>query len=94
MVTVDPERDTLDVMKNYLESFNQEFIGYRGEFEETVKLAQQLNVAFGKIPGSQPGTYTMDHNASLALVDSGGNYVGFIKSPQSSSNIQTILNSF
>ena len=94
MVTVDPERDTLDVMKNYLESFNQEFIGYRGEFEETVKLAQQLNVAFGKIPGSQPGTYTMDHNASLALVDSDGNYVGFIKSPQSSSNIQTILNSF
>ena len=38
MVTVDPERDTLDVMKNYLESFNQEFIGYRGEVEETVKL--------------------------------------------------------
>ena len=94
MVTVDPERDTLDVMKNYLESFNQEFIGYRGEFEETVNLAQQLNVAFGKIPGPQPGTYTMDHNASLALVDSDGNYVGFIKSPQSSSDIQTILNSF
>jgi protein SCO1/2 len=94
MVTVDPERDTLDVMKNYLGSFNQEFIGYRGEFEETVNLAQQLNVAFGKIPGSQPGTYTMDHNASLALVDSDGNYVGFIKSPQSSGNIQTILNSF
>ena len=94
MVTVDPERDTSDIMENYLESFNQEFIGYRGDFEETVKLAQQLNVAFGKIPGSQPGTYTMDHNASLALVDSDGNYVGFIKSPQSSSNIQTILNSF
>ena len=94
MVTVDPERDTLDVMKNYLESFNQEFIGYRGEFEETVNLAQQLNVAFGKIPGPQPGTYTMDHNASLALVDPDGNYVGFIKSPQSPSDIQTILNSF
>ena len=94
MVTVDPDRDSLEILKNYLRSFNEDFIGYRGEFEETVKLAQQLNVAFGKIPGSQPGTYTMDHNASLALVDSGGNYVGFIKSPQSSSNIQTILNSF
>ncbi|MFL2505376.1 MAG: SCO family protein [Candidatus Azotimanducaceae bacterium] len=94
MVTVDPDRDSLEILKNYLGSFNEDFIGYRGEFEETVKLAQQLNVAFGKIPGSQPGTYTMDHNASLALVDSGGNYVGFIKSPQSSSNIQTILNSF
>ena len=94
MVTVDPDRDSLEILRNYLRSFNEDFIGYRGEFEETVKLAQQLNVAFGKIPGSQPGTYTMDHNASLALVDSGGNYVGFIKSPQSSSNIQTILNSF
>jgi protein SCO1/2 len=94
MVTVDPDRDSLEVLKNYLGSFNEDFIGYRGEFDETVKLAQQLNVAFGKIPGSQPGTYTMDHNASLALVDSGGNYVGFIKSPQSSSNIKTILNSF
>jgi len=94
MVTVDPDRDSLEILKNYLGSFNEDFIGYRGEFDETVKLAQQLNVAFGKIPGSQPGTYTMDHNASLALVDSGGNYVGFIKSPQSSSNIKTILNSF
>ena len=94
MVTVDPDRDSLEILRNYLRSFNQDFIGYRGEFEETVKLAQQLNVAFGKIPGSQRGTYTMDHNASLALVDSDGNYVGFIKSPQSSSNIQTILNSF
>ena len=94
MVTVDPDRDSLEILRNYLRSFNEDFIGYRGEFDETVKLAQQLNVAFGKIPGSQPGTYTMDHNASLALVDSGGNYVGFIKSPQSSSNIQTILNSF
>jgi len=94
MVTVDPDRDSLEILKNYLGSFNEDFIGYRGEFDETVKLAQQLNVAFGKIPGSQPGTYTMDHNASLALVDSGGNYVGFIKSPQSSKNIQTILNSF
>ena len=94
LVTVDPDRDSLEILKNYLGSFNEDFIGYRGEFDETVRLAQQLNVAFGKIPGSQPGTYTMDHNASLALVDSGGNYVGFIKSPQSSSNIQTILNSF
>ena len=94
LVTVDPDRDSLEIMKNYLGSFNEDFIGYRGEFDETVRLAQQLNVAFGKIPGSQPGTYTMDHNASLALVDSNGNYVGFIKSPQSSSNIQTILNSF
>ena len=94
LVTVDPGRDSLEILKNYLGSFNEDFIGYRGEFDETVRLAQQLNVAFGKIPGSQPGTYTMDHNASLALVDSNGNYVGFIKSPQSSSNIQTILNSF
>jgi protein SCO1/2 len=94
LVTVDPDRDSLEILKNYLGSFNEDFIGYRGEFDETVRLAQQLNVAFGKIPGSQPGTYTMDHNASLALVDSNGNYVGFIKSPQSSSNIQTILNSF
>ena len=94
MVTVDPDRDSLEILRDYLGSFNEEFIGYRGEFDETVKLAQQLNIAFGKIPGSQPGTYTMDHNASLALVDSNANYVGFMKSPQSSTNIQTILNSF
>ena len=94
MVTVDPDRDSLEILRNYLRSFNEDFIGYRAGFQETVKLAQQLNVAFAKIPGSQRGTYTMDHNASLALVNSDGNYVGFIKSPQSSSNIQTILNSF
>ena len=93
MVTVDPERDSSERLAKYLSSFNSEFVGYRGSFRETVNLSQQLNIAFGKIPGNEPGTYTVDHSASLVLIDNLGRYMGFIKPPHSPSKIQRAINS-
>ena len=63
----------------------------RGSFEETVKLAQQVNVAFGKVPGPEPGSYLVDHTASLVLVDRKGRYAGFIKSPHSAQKIRRVI---
>ncbi len=91
MVTVDPERDTTEKLQNYVPAFNDAFIGYRGTFDETVSLAEQLNVAFGKIPGRQAGTYTMDHTASLVLIDPDARYAGFIKAPHSSQKIKQVI---
>ena len=91
MITVDHERDTPDKLNRYVPAFNASFRGFTGSFEQTVSLAEQMNVAFGKIPGPEPGTYTMDHTASIVLVDPEGRYAGFIKAPHRAGHIKKIL---
>jgi protein SCO1/2 len=91
MVSVDPDRDTPERLAQYVPAFNPNFIGYTGTFEETVKLAAQLNIAFGKVPGLVPGSYLVDHSTSLVLIDPDGRYAGFIKAPHNSSNIQRVI---
>jgi protein SCO1/2 len=93
MVTVDPERDTPEKLALYVPAFSPQFQGFTGSFDETVKLAEQLNIAFGKVPGDEPGTYTMDHSASLVLLDPQGQYAGFIKAPHNAQHISRIVNS-
>ncbi len=94
MVSVDPERDTPEKLSNYVPAFHPSFIGWTSSFDETVALAQQLNVAFGKVPGNEPGTYLVDHTASLVVMDPEGRYAGFIKAPHNTQNIQRIVRSF
>ena len=91
MVSVDPDRDTPERLAQYVPAFNSNFIGYTGTFEETVKLATQLNIAFGKVPGLVPGSYLIDHSASLVLIDPEGRYAGFIKAPHNASKIQRVI---
>lgn len=93
MVSVDPERDTPEALMRYVPSFNEAFIGYTGEFDDIVGLATNLNIAFGKVPGKEPGTYTVDHAASIVVVDPNGRYAGFIKSPHQAQNIRQIMTS-
>jgi protein SCO1/2 len=91
MVSVDPERDTVKALARYVPSFNPDFIGYTGSFDNIVGLATNLNIAFGKVPGKEPGSYTMDHAASIVVIDPEGRYVGFIKSPHQAGNIRQIM---
>ena len=81
MVSVDPERDTPSKLAAYVPAFNPDFAGYAGSFDETVKLATAVNIAFGKVPGPEPGSYLVDHSASLVVVNPRGQYAGFIKAP-------------
>lgn len=91
MVSVDPERDTPEKLQQYVPAFNPAFRGFTGSFDATVELAQQLNVAFGKVPGAMPGTYLVDHTASLVLINPEGQYAGFIKAPHSAQKIRKVI---
>ena len=93
LVSVDPERDTPELLKQYLVGFNPDFAGYTGEFDQIVNLATNVNVAFGKVPGPEPGTYLVDHSASIVVVSPEGKYVGFIKAPHQAGKIAAIVNS-
>ena len=93
MVSVDPERDTPARLGEYLKSFDPGFIGYTGTFDEVVNLATQLNIAFGKVPGSSPGTYEVNHSADIVVVNPKGKYAGFIRPSPQARNVAKIMSS-
>ena len=71
VVTVDPERDTPEVLRKYVPSFNPAFLGLYGTAEETAAAAKEFKVYFQKQP--QPGGgYTVDHSAGTFVLDREG----------------------
>ena len=71
-VTVDPERDTPEILKAYLANFGPDFIGLRGSLEQTAAVAQEFKVFYAKVPGKAPGSYSMDHSAASFVFDTHG----------------------
>ena len=71
-VTVDPERDTPELLKAYLDNFGADFIALRGTVDETKAVAKGFKVYFAKVPGKTEGSYTMDHTAGSYVFDTQG----------------------
>src|SRR3954452_12144803 len=71
-ITVDPERDTPEVLKAYVHNFGPDFIALRGTPEQTAAIAKDFKVFYRKVPGSTPGTYTLDHSAASYVYDPKG----------------------
>lgn len=71
-VTVDPERDTPEVLKAYVDNFGAGFVALRGSLEQTQEVARAFKVYFAKVPGQAAGSYTMDHTAGTYVFDAQG----------------------
>lgn len=71
-VTVDPERDTPELLKAYLQSFDPSFVALRGSEEQTKAVAKEFKVFYAKVPGKTEGSYTMDHTAASFIFDTQG----------------------
>src|ERR687889_2474475 len=74
-VTVDPERDTPELMKTYLSSFDPRIVGLTGTEEEIAAAARTYKIYYRKVP-TEGQDYTMDHSATLFLMDSKGEFYG------------------
>ena len=72
-VSIDPERDTPEILKSYLASFDPSFVALRGSAEQTQAAAKEFKVYFAKVPGKTEGSYTMDHSAGAFILDAKGN---------------------
>lgn len=84
LVTVDPARDTVSKLSEYVPYFNKDFIGLTGDFIEIKRLANQLNIAFAKVvsnPNEGGDDYSVDHSANIALINPYGHYHAFFKPP-------------
>ncbi|MEM8552501.1 MAG: SCO family protein [Pseudomonadota bacterium] len=76
-VSVDPERDTAELLGHYLGAFDERIIGLMGSEEELQQLGKQYSAFWKRVPLSNGG-YTVDHTASVYLMDAEGRYVDII----------------
>lgn len=69
-VTVDPERDTQEVLSRYVPSFNPSFLGLYGNAEQTARAAKEFKIFFQKQPSGS--SYSVDHSAGTYILDRQG----------------------
>jgi len=76
-VTVDPERDTPQILHDYLANVSSRIIGISGEPQAVHKMVESFNIAARKVAG-EDGDYTYDHTAAVLLLNKGGRLRGII----------------
>jgi protein SCO1/2 len=86
-ITLDPERDTAELLAQYMPSFDPSFLGLRGSLAETAATAAAFKVFYKKQPGSTPGTYSIDHSAGMYLYDLQGRLRLYVKHGESAKHI-------
>lgn len=69
-ISVDPERDTAALLRDYLRAFDPDFVGLRGTAEQTRAAAKALNVFYEKVPTGS--SYTVNHTAITYIFDAKG----------------------
>lgn len=85
-VTVDPERDTPELMAQYVPAFNPTFVGLRpADQEQLTKVTKDFRVYYAKVPGKTPDSYTMDHTAASYVFDTDGKLRLFARDGQGAS---------
>ena len=72
-ITLDPERDSQDILARYVPSFNPTFLGLRGNAASTADIAKKLKVFYQKHEMPGHAGYTLDHSASSYVIDPEGN---------------------
>ncbi|QQS14788.1 MAG: SCO family protein [Rhodospirillales bacterium] len=75
LVTVDPERDTPAVLKDYVGNFGPRFIGLTGTPAEIAAVAKSFRVYYRKVEGKDGAPYLMDHSSIFYLLDRNGRFV-------------------
>jgi protein SCO1/2 len=86
-VTVDPERDTQQLLANYVPGFDPSFLGLYGTPEQTAQVAKEFKVIYQKVPGKTPTSYSIDHTAGSYVFDPQGHVRLFVRHSQSVDSI-------
>lgn len=81
-ITLDPERDTPELLAQYVPAFDPRFLGLVGDKAATDKVAREFKVFYQKVPGKESGSYTMDHTAGSYVFDPQGRLRLFVRHGQ------------
>lgn len=71
-ITLDPARDTEDVLKKFIPTFNSSFLGLTGSESEIDKVTTQFKIFYKKVNDGSKAGYTIDHSAGLYVIDKNG----------------------
>ena len=80
MVTLDPERDSVELLSEYVPYFNADFVGVTGSQPRIKRWSAEMNIAYGQVP-LEGDNYTIDHSTQLVLINPRGDYHGLFKAP-------------
>jgi len=89
-ISVDPERDTPEVLARYVGHFSERIVGATGPHDQLARLCDGLDFAYVRIPASK-GRYTIDHSGALALINPQSHLVGYFMPPFDSNRLTTDL---
>lgn len=81
-VSLDPQRDTPEVLKAYAQAFGDDVLALRGDEAQIKAAAQEFKVFYSKVPGKTPETYTVDHTAGSYIFDPQGRVRLFMRHGQ------------
>ena len=90
-VSVDPRRDTPDILEAYLKYFNEAFQGVTGAQQDIDSLTRQFGAGYMVEPETRPGEYLVSHTSSIFLVDPYGQLIAAFPPPH---NANTIVEQF
>ena len=92
-VSVDPERDTVDMLGEYVQYFDPSFKGVTGDEKLIQALALQMSSVYMRMPGTKDENYLMDHSSAILALNPEGKLVAFINPPHTPENILKALKS-
>ena len=92
LLSVDPERDSVEKLAAYVPYFNPDFIGLTGSPAEILSLATQLGVIYTKVPLGEDN-YTLDHSGNIVLINPRGDYHGLFRPPFEEGGMRVALRS-
>jgi protein SCO1 len=90
-VTLDPERDTPEVLAQYVPAFDPSFLGLRGDAEATARAAREFKVFYERVAGRQGGAYTIDHTAASYVIDRQGQLRLYVRHSQGEDDVEADL---
>ena len=91
LVSVDPDRDKPENLRQYLDNFDKNFKGLTGEIDQIYKFSTQVNAPFFPVVNSPELNYTVDHSGSLVLISPEAKYAGFFRAPHDTGKITKAL---
>jgi protein SCO1 len=80
LLSIDPERDTPEVLAQYLELFSPSLTGITGSLSGIEQFCNEIGMSFIHIPGMK-GRYTVEHSGALVLIDPRGRISGYFRPP-------------